>query len=50
MGIQINMLKKGERFRLHQDTSKIYFRRGYIFIENMYACSPVDDPWQADSF
>lgn len=42
--IQVNMLKKGERFKLHPGDERVFIRRDYVFKENKYACSPLDEP------
>lgn len=50
MPVQINNLKKGERFKLHPDDEQIYIRRDYVFKENKYACSPVNAPQERELF
>lgn len=44
MEIQINMLKKGERFKIHIEDMKIYVRGDYVFKDNKYICSLIDKP------
>lgn len=46
--IQVNMLKKGERFKRHPEDKKILVRGNYVFRENKYACSPLDCPRQKE--
>jgi len=36
--IQVNMLKKGEHFRISPDDEKMYRRGDFVFKENKYAC------------
>lgn len=50
MTIQINKLKKGERFNISSDDERIYIRGDYVFKENKYACSPLNDPQQTELF
>lgn len=44
MEIQVNMLKKGERFKLHPGDERIYVRQDYVFKENKYTCSLLNAP------
>lgn len=46
--IQVNMLRKGERFKRNPGDKEILVRGDYVFRENKYACSPLDSPRQKE--
>lgn len=37
------MLKKGERFKIHLEDTKIYVRGDYVFKDNKYLCSYFEE-------